>query len=115
MTPLTVFFRTLMKSSAIFLGAGYIMLHPSLDVRSSARAGVTAQKSPAEAAIDGLVAALKDTDPGVRRQAAAALGQAGNRRAVPGLIELLKDAMPEVRQRAVSALADIGDPSAGPG
>ena len=26
MTPLTVFFRTLMKSSAIFVGAGYIML-----------------------------------------------------------------------------------------
>ena len=28
MTPLTVFFRTLLKSSAIFMGAGYIMLHP---------------------------------------------------------------------------------------
>ena len=74
MTPLTVFFRTLMKSSAIFVGAGYIMLHPSLDLRSTARGGVTAQKSPAEAAVDGLVAALKDSDPGVRRQAAAALG-----------------------------------------
>ena len=54
MTPLTVFFRTLMKSSAIFVGAGYIMLHPSLDLRSTARGGVTAQKSPAEAAVDGL-------------------------------------------------------------
>ena len=113
MTPLTVFFRTLMKSSAIFLGAGYIMLHPSLDLRSTARGAVTAQKSPAEAAIDGLVAALKDSDPGVRRQAAAALGQAGSPRAVPGLIELLKDSLPDVRQRAVSALAQIGDASAG--
>jgi len=37
MTPLTVFFRTLVKSSAIFLGAGYIMLHPSIDLRSTAR------------------------------------------------------------------------------
>ena len=36
MTPLTVFFRTLLKSSAIFVGAGYIMLHPSLDMRSTA-------------------------------------------------------------------------------
>ena len=42
MTPLTVFFRTLMKSSAIFMGAGYIMLHPSLDMRSAARGAVTA-------------------------------------------------------------------------
>ena len=113
MTPLTVFLRTLVKSSAIFLGAGYIMLHPSLDLRSTARGAVTAQKSPAEAAIDGLVAALKDTDPGVRRQAAAALGQAGSPRAVPGLIELLKDSLPDVRQRAVSALAQIGLASAG--
>ena len=38
MTPLTVFYRTLMKSSAVFLGAGWIMLHPSLDWRpASAR------------------------------------------------------------------------------
>ena len=75
MTPLTVFFRTLLKSSAIFMGAGYIMLHPSLDMRSGTRGAVTAQKSPSEAAIDGLIAALKDSDAGVRRQAAAALGQ----------------------------------------
>ena len=77
MTPLTVFFRTLLKSSAIFIGAGYIMLHPSLDVRSGARSAVTAQKSPSEAATDALIVALKDSDAGVRRQAASAFGERG--------------------------------------
>ena len=115
MTPLTVFFRTLLKSSAIFIGAGYVMLHPSLDLRSGARSAVTAQKSPAEAAIDALITALKDSDAGVRRQAASALGQRGSRRAVPALIELLKDSLPEVRQqRARRRCTQIGDPPAAP-
>ena len=94
MTPLTVFVRTLMKTSAIFIGATVVFLHPRLDWSASggARAqrgpadsiGVTAGQSSAEAAIDGLVGALKDSDAGVRRQAAAALGQLGSPRAVPG-------------------------------
>ena len=33
MSPLTVFLRTLAKSTAIFLGAGAIFLNPSLDLR----------------------------------------------------------------------------------
>ena len=92
MTPLAVFVRTLMKTSAIFIGAAAVMLHPSLEWRSSsaptaaphnvglslAGLGVTAQQAPAEAAIDALVGALKDADAGVRRQAAAALGEIGN-------------------------------------
>ena len=44
MSTLTVFLRTLMKTSAIFLGATAVMLHPSLNW-SSSRA-VTAQQSP---------------------------------------------------------------------
>ena len=40
MSPLTVFLRTLIKSSAIFLGAGAIFLNPSLDW-SASRAAVT--------------------------------------------------------------------------
>src|SRR5215475_4684480 len=121
MTPLTVFIRTLLKSSAIFFGAGYIFLHPTLQFsgpaeRSAAQGawGVTAQKSPSETAIDGLVAALKDTDPGVRRQAAAALGELRNARAVPGLMEALKDTQVDVRQHAISALGEIGDARAVP-
>ena len=99
MSTLAVFVRTLMKTSAVFIGATTIFLHPSLDwsargaaARQSRAYGldglaVTAGQSPSESAIDGLVAALKDTDAGVRRQAAAALGGLGNARAVPGLIE----------------------------
>ena len=57
MSPLTVFIRTLAKSTAIFLGAGLIFLNPSLEVRglselkrlstggSIGGLGVTAQKS----------------------------------------------------------------------
>ena len=59
--------------------------------------------------------ALKDSDAGVRRQAAAALGAAGSRRAVPGLIELAEGPPPDVRQRAQSARsAQIGDRGRGP-
>lgn len=108
MTPLAVFVRTLMNTSAIFIGVTVVMLHPSLEWSSSS-AGVTTRQSPAEAAIEGLVGLLKDTDAGVRRQAAAALGEIGNPRAVPSLIEALKDADPDMRQRAISALGEIGD------
>ena len=36
MNPVTVFFRTLLKSSAIFIGATAIFLHPSLEWRGAA-------------------------------------------------------------------------------
>ena len=53
MSPVTVFFRTLLKSSAIFIGAAAIFLHPSLEWRSAAQAsrrrtrglGVSAQQA----------------------------------------------------------------------
>ena len=114
MSPIAVFFRTLMKSSAICLGAGFIFIHPSLDWSrrhrpASARRRVTAQQSPSEGAMDGLIFALKDSDAGVRKQAAFALGELKSTRAVPALIEMLKDADVEVRQRAMSALGEIGD------
>ena len=66
MSPLTVFLRTLAKSSAVFFGAGFIFLHPSLDW--SVSRAVTAQKSATEAAADALVGALKDADVGVRKR-----------------------------------------------
>ena len=70
MTPLAVFVRTLMRTSAIFIGVTAVMLHPSLEWRSSGNGtqqsasradglGVTAQQSPTEAAIDALVGALQ--------------------------------------------------------
>ena len=74
MTPLAVFVRTLMKTSALFLGASWIVLHPSLDW-SSRSAAVTAGLAPREAALAGLRYALADQDPAVRGQAAAALAK----------------------------------------
>src|SRR5438093_5349345 len=124
MTPLAVFVRTLMKTSAVFIGVTAVMLQPSLEWSSWSHGattqqspaegtrdglGVDAQQAPAEAAIDALVGVLKDVDAGVRRQAAAALGEIGNARAVPGLMDALKDTDPDVRQRAISALGEIGD------
>src|SRR6187200_481851 len=110
MTPLTVFVRTLMKTSAIFIGVTVVMLHPSLQWTTASR-GVTAQQSPAEEAIDGLIAALKDTDAGVRRQVASTLGELGNRRAVPALIAALKDSDVGVRGHVVDALGELQDPA----
>src|SRR5690348_13397965 len=110
MSPIEVFVRTLLKTSAIFIGFTAVMLHPSLEWAStSSPTRVNAGQSPHENAVDALVVALKDTDAGVRRQAAAALGEIGNTRAVNGLMDALKDADADVRAHALSALGDIGD------
>ena len=114
MSPLSVFVRTLLRSSALFLGTAAVFLHPPLDWSAAhglpqAPGVVEAQQGAAEAAVDGLVAALKDADPGVRRTAAGALGQIGAARAVPGLVDALKDRDADVRSKAVQALGEIGD------
>ena len=56
-----------------------------------------------------LIGALKDTDAGVRKQAAVALAQLRSPRAVPGLMEALKDPQTDVRLHAISALGEIED------
>ena len=71
MTPLTVFFKTLSRTSAIFLGAALMFLHPPLEWGNSR--AVSAGKSPSQMAIDSLVHALNDPDPKVRLEAADAL------------------------------------------
>ena len=80
MSPVAVFVRTLVKSSAIFIGAAAIFLNPALEWRSGSQAtggsrgtAVSAGQAGSEAAIDGLIALLKDTDAGVRRAAVNAL------------------------------------------
>ena len=108
MSPVVVFIRTLLKSSAIFIGTAAIVLHPSLEWRTTAHqdaAGTTvgAQQSGAEAAVDALIGALKDTDAGVRREAVRALGELDSRRAVPALAAALKD--PDVNMRTAIASA----------
>lgn len=107
MTPLSVFVRALLKSSAICLGIAIAVVQPSMEFGPPRQA--TAQQSPREGAIDGLLAALGDADPGVRRYAADALGRLRAARAVPALIEAMRDARPDVRVQAVRALGAIGD------
>src|SRR3954447_11685037 len=102
MSPVTVFFRTLLKSSAIFIGTAAIFLHPQLEWRSiAARAGdglsVGARQASNEAAIDGLIALLKDADAGVRRQAVRSLASLNSVRAVPSLAAAMKDGDPDMR------------------
>ena len=58
-------------------------------------------------AVEALVVALKDVNPGVREQVAFALGQIGDPRAIDGLTAALKDANPDVRQQAAFALGQI--------
>jgi HEAT repeat protein len=121
MTPFAVFVRTLMKTSAIFLGATWIVLHPSLDW-SARSADVTAQMGPREAAQAGLRLALADQDPAVRRQAASALARirtapAGSAFSDPGaqartvkeLTAELADGDPVVRTKAACDLREMGD------
>lgn len=67
------------------------------------------------AAVPALMAALKDEDDLVRREAAAVLKQIGDASAVPALIETLKDEDVAIRQAAAEALGRIGGPSAVPG
>ena len=83
MSPVTVFFRTLLKSSAIFIGAATIFLNPGLEWRSATQATGSAPHGTAvytaqggsEGAVDALIVALKDASSQVRQQAAFALGQ----------------------------------------
>jgi HEAT repeat protein len=111
MSPVTVFFRTLLKSSAMFVGAALIFLHPSLEWRSGAvdRATVGAQQGAREAAIAALITAVKDPDVGVRVQAIDALAELEAHDAVDALITAAKDKSPDVRRHAIDALGEIGD------
>jgi HEAT repeats len=115
MSPVTVFFRTPLKSSAIFVGAAAIFLHPSLEWRSGGtaeRTSVGAQQRLSESAVNGLIGALSDPDAGVRKQAAHALGSLGAADAVPALSAAIADKDRDVRTAAIDALGAIGDPSA---
>ena len=62
---------------------------------------------PGRAAVDALVATLKDIDADVREQAAWALGAIGDARALAGLTSALKDSASSVRRQAAWALGAI--------
>jgi len=63
-----------------------------------------------QVALDSLVAALKDEDYAVRRQAAAALGNLGKSddRVISALVAALKDQNYDVRSQAAAALGNLG-------
>jgi HEAT repeat protein len=130
MSPVTVFFRTLLKSSAIFIGTAAIFLHPSLEWRSAVdRTTVGAQQGARQAAIAALIFALNDPDPRVRATAADALHDiqttalsaaaaglaspdpAARTRAACKLRELGREAAPALAQLA--AMLDDGSPVEG--
>lgn len=106
MTPLELFVRTLLRTSAIFIGTTFVFLHPPLDW-SPART-VTAHQSPADAAIDALVAALRDSDRHVRSTAAASLARLSHPRALPALTVAMKnDPDAAVRLHASRGVSNI--------
>ena len=60
-------------------------------------------------AVPGLIRASRDSNPSVRRTAAAALGELADLRAVEPLIAALKDESGWVRRDAAEALGKLGD------
>jgi HEAT repeat protein len=105
MTPMAVFVRTLLKTSAIFIGTTVVFLHPPLDW-SPART-LTAQQTPTEAAVDALVLALRDSDRHVRRTTAASLARLAHPRSLRALIAASNDPDPVVRQHASRVVTNI--------
>jgi len=68
-----------------------------------------------DAAIDALIAAIKDPDADVRRAAISALGKLRDSRTIEPLMAALTDASPDVRRYAAAALGDLRDSRAVPG
>ena len=114
MTPLAVFFRTLSRTSAIFLGTVAVFLHPPLDWGASRTA--TAVKGPRQATIDGLIYALRDPDSGVRREVARALEAYAvidaQRAVVAELTKELASTDAVTRARAACQLREAGEEAA---
>lgn len=75
MSATAFFVRTLLRASAVFAGVSLVFLNPSLEWRAPSHTAVVAQQAPREEAIAALVEALKDSDAGVRAQAARALAR----------------------------------------
>ena len=110
MTPLAVFFKTLSRTSAIFLGTAIMFLHPPLEWGMPR--SVTASKGPRQATIDSLVGALRDPDVSVRREVARALEAYAvidaQRAAVAELTTQLSSPDVTSRTRAACELRKIG-------
>ena len=81
------------------------------DVDVSAPEGVSAARAPVPARVPDLVALLRDTDVGVRRRAALAIGRVGRVEGVEPLTAALHDDEADVRAQAAFALGLIGVPA----
>jgi bilin biosynthesis protein len=83
-------------------------------VRSAVVGALTssAQENDDQRALELILAALQDSSPMVRSEAAAALGKLSNVAVVPQLTTALSDADGDVRKTAAMALMKIGDGSA---
>jgi HEAT repeat protein len=79
-------------------------------VRSAAATALGRAGEQAKSVLNGIIDALKDTDPDVRAAAAEVLGRVGDeaRIAIPALKPLLKDADAGVRLAAAFALGRVG-------
>lgn len=110
MTPLAVFFKTLSRTSALFIGVALVFLHPPLDW--GAGRTVTAVKGPRQATIDSLTYAMRDPDAGVRRAVARALEAYAaidaQRAAAAELTTQLTSPDAATRTRAACGLRKIG-------
>ena len=110
MTPLAVFFRTLSRTSAVFIGAAVIFLHPPLDWGTTRT--VSAGKGPRQATIDSLVGAMRDPNVSVRREVARALEAYAvidaQRAAVADLTTQLSSSDVVTRTRAACQLRELG-------
>lgn len=86
----------------------------SLDVRCAVigALGHVAQEQSDDRACRLLVSALTDSEPLIRTEAAAALGQVNYLPAVPHLILATRDPDLDVRKAAINSLGKIGDRSA---
>ena len=91
-------------AAALILSAALLGSHVLADRPREAAEGLHEPASPAPA--DPL-AALRDPQPGARRQAAEALGLQGQREAIPELVRLLFDPDGGVREAAAGALGAL--------
>jgi HEAT repeat protein len=132
MDPYWLFLKTVLNTVLSLFSAAAVLFTggPAPDAALRPRAGVVLasfstrpsaalQRTPQSdtgstnaAVIEALTGALKDSDTGVRRHAAIALGEIGDARAVSALIAALADKDREVRRAVVTALGEIGDSTA---
>ena len=77
--------------------------------REIAAAMAQAAAAPDPKAVEALIGALADPDPGVRETVVATLGRMRDPRVVDALLPLIKDGNADVREQVVSALAHSRD------